>query len=288
MNTSTPTPAASERETRQLDPLRDLIREAISAAESLGHPLSGSMAHKRADEARREVWDAIDALEAALGGRGEQAQPAPHVCPTDEVPQEPKPQAAARHSVDEHGDCPHWCKACGVEEAQRAAERSAPTSPPEPVAFKVTHTDGRVTFHSMDEWLTVYLDTAVSRDKLYASPPELAAARDSGAVPLLLIAQGAYSDYRVSGPFRTLKTLNFAEAQAAFESQYRPANAWDHPNPNKFEQWLINERYIEYVESHEVHIGSYGAVELSKESRALTLAATPTHPTAEEEPEAED
>lgn len=89
--------------------------------------------------------------------------------------------------------------------------------------------------------------------------------------PLLLIEQGEWSDREVHGPFRVLKRLNFGEAKEAFVSQYKPANEWDIPGPEEFEDWLIKEGYIDCVDSFEVHIGSYGELKLGEQSTALTI-----------------
>lgn len=47
-----------------LEALKESIREAISAAESVGHPQSGGAAFRRAKEAEESVWSAIAALES--------------------------------------------------------------------------------------------------------------------------------------------------------------------------------------------------------------------------------
>jgi hypothetical protein len=42
-----------------VEELRELASEALSAAESCGHPLGGGIASRRAEEAKQELWDAI-------------------------------------------------------------------------------------------------------------------------------------------------------------------------------------------------------------------------------------
>lgn len=61
-----PAPATEE--------LRDLVREALSAAESCGHPLGGASALRRASEAEKELWAANDRITAP-------AEPAPEAEP---------------------------------------------------------------------------------------------------------------------------------------------------------------------------------------------------------------
>lgn len=57
--------------TQALEALKDAIREAISAAESVGHPQSGGSAFRRAKEAEEAVWTAIAALSSAAPSAAE-------------------------------------------------------------------------------------------------------------------------------------------------------------------------------------------------------------------------
>jgi len=57
-----------------LEALKEAIREAISAAESVGHPQSGGSAFRRAKEAEEAVWAAIAALSSAAPAAGEVAR----------------------------------------------------------------------------------------------------------------------------------------------------------------------------------------------------------------------
>lgn len=74
---------------------------------------------------------------------------------------------------------------------------------------------------------------------------------------VLLIASGEYSDYQNCG-YKVCKPFTFDEAHAEFKAT---ASGY----LEEFTGWLVRNGYIELLEIHEVHIGSYGRLEISEE-----------------------
>lgn len=80
---------------------------------------------------------------------------------------------------------------------------------------------------------------------------------------IVMIATGEYSDYSTT-PYRVLKPFTFREAHALFIANV-PNNWYGCHEPDKFVGWLAENGYIEDFLCHEMHIGSYGEVDIECE-----------------------
>jgi hypothetical protein len=105
----------------------------------------------------------------------------------------------------------------------------------------------------------------------------------SEAVALILLSSGEYSDYGVMGAFRPCKSFNVGEALDAFRAQWKPeANSYSSaPGPQDFAAWLAKEGYVEDANTEEIHLGSYGDIDPSDQSKALTFTCPPAGDSAE-------
>jgi len=63
-DTTAPTGAIEAKPAELAQALREAIEEALSEAESVGHPLNGGSAARRALAAKQEIWPLLDALAA--------------------------------------------------------------------------------------------------------------------------------------------------------------------------------------------------------------------------------
>ncbi len=78
---------------------------------------------------------------------------------------------------------------------------------------------------------------------------------------LLILSTDKYPDYTFSGPYRVLKDFTFAEIVAVVKS--RPGTGWKSKAvPDDVVEYLKNEGYIEVVPCTEVHLGSYGDIDV--------------------------
>jgi len=112
-----------------------------------------------------------------------------------------------------------------------------------------------------------------------ATPKSQDAERE--APVLILLSTGKYSAYSVQGAFRPLRDFTMGEAADAFRAQFKPEHDWSQPDPYAFAAWLVTAGYIEDAPTNEVHLGSYGQIELSKEAAAEPIRATPAPVPAE-------
>lgn len=96
-----------------------------------------------------------------------------------------------------------------------------------------------------------------------------------GAKTLILLSSGEYSDYGLMGAFRPMKAFNVGDALEAFKAQWKPepGTYCSSPGPSDFAAWLAKEGYIEDAPTEEIHLGSYGDIDPSPETRKLTFAA---------------
>jgi hypothetical protein len=82
---------------------------------------------------------------------------------------------------------------------------------------------------------------------------------------LLLLSDGAYSDYQVRGLFRVLKAFDMAawadEHRATFKRD--PETPWiNAPTPDSFVGWLAQSGLIADEPHTEHHLGAYGELSL--------------------------
>lgn len=75
----------------------------------------------------------------------------------------------------------------------------------------------------------------------------------------LILEHGEYSDYCFDGPFVVLRTFDQAAVSEAFKAQWQPkyGEDWEEPQEEEFIGYLTAQRYIEPMEAHRWHIGSY-------------------------------
>lgn len=75
----------------------------------------------------------------------------------------------------------------------------------------------------------------------------------------LILEHGEYSDYSFDGPFTVLKGFDQAAVSEEFKAQWKPqyGEDWEEPQEGEFIGWMIAQRYIEAMECHRWHIGSY-------------------------------
>lgn len=75
---------------------------------------------------------------------------------------------------------------------------------------------------------------------------------------LILITNGEYSDYSVSGIFKLLTNKTPNELKQKYLKEY-PEQCEDYgANFYKFIGWLSSNGYVEDVEYQELHLGAYG------------------------------
>ena len=83
---------------------------------------------------------------------------------------------------------------------------------------------------------------------------------------ILLLANGRYSDYS-NAAFKVLKPFTMRQAYEEFRAQWNPTERYGHlretPDHEDFSAWLNKAGYIEDLPVYEVHIGSYGDIEIS-------------------------
>ena len=82
---------------------------------------------------------------------------------------------------------------------------------------------------------------------------------------LLLISQGAYSDYTVCSIARLLKPIN-KEVWDRLIAEFRAESDWAYDAMDKMVPRLIKDGYIEEVEYQELYLGSYGELRTWEEA----------------------
>lgn len=76
---------------------------------------------------------------------------------------------------------------------------------------------------------------------------------------ILVLEHGEYSDYAFDGPFRVLKDFDQAKIATTFCEQWTSLDEWKtKPDESDFIAWMNTNGYIEDIETHRWHIGSYG------------------------------
>lgn len=79
---------------------------------------------------------------------------------------------------------------------------------------------------------------------------------------ILTLSSGEYSDYGIVGILVTVKDCDLRTLAAEYKASHRPKNQWDKPDPDGFVAWLVVHGHAMPVDASEVHIGSYGRLEL--------------------------
>lgn len=79
---------------------------------------------------------------------------------------------------------------------------------------------------------------------------------------VIAVATGEYSDFSYIGHIRALRELNLRDLMESFRDGFKPKDEWDEPDPRSFVGWLIADGLVEAADVEEVHIGSYGRLEL--------------------------
>lgn len=131
----------------------------------------------------------------------------------------------------------------------------------------IVHGDGNIFFTNSAQFLAAALASTAST----AEPT------------LILLSTGEYSDYSVMGAFRPARAFNMGDACEAFKAQWKPAEGAysSYAGPSDFAAWLAKEGFVEDAATEEIHLGSYGEIELSPEAKALDFSAPP-QPTQQE------
>lgn len=81
---------------------------------------------------------------------------------------------------------------------------------------------------------------------------------------LVILETGEYSDSSWHGPFRSLKDFDMRDAADEFRSGFKKEDEWDRPGPYEFIAWLSGAGYLEQLDAHSLHVGSYGDVEIGR------------------------
>lgn len=77
---------------------------------------------------------------------------------------------------------------------------------------------------------------------------------------VLMLSNGAYSDYGVEGPYRVLKTFDQVKVCESFKAEWEAKNnpklhSWSAPSTNQFIAWLHSNGYIEDIAAHQWYLG---------------------------------
>ena len=75
---------------------------------------------------------------------------------------------------------------------------------------------------------------------------------------LILVSNGAYSDYTVMNLWRVLKPFDSQVIVEAWLTLHPEQRAAYHGDFDAFGAWVLAEGYVELVEHHEWFLGSYG------------------------------
>lgn len=85
----------------------------------------------------------------------------------------------------------------------------------------------------------------------------------------VLLGEGDYSDRRAA-LFKVLKPFTLAEALAEFDTRPVVKDEYGHYNRlENFKAFLCKEGYLEDAEVNEVHVGSFGEIEISSEESQI-------------------
>lgn len=78
---------------------------------------------------------------------------------------------------------------------------------------------------------------------------------------LILLSHGDYSDYRISALLRVTSKFDQAKIIKQFRNEYTvPEDDKDwkrEPCPKDFENWLMDQSFIEVLDCHEWHTGTH-------------------------------
>lgn len=77
---------------------------------------------------------------------------------------------------------------------------------------------------------------------------------------LILVSNGAYSDYGVMGLVRVLVDFDTVEIRDKFISEIGPLREYEN-NEDRFYGYLVDNGYVENIEVRELYIGSYGKID---------------------------
>lgn len=87
---------------------------------------------------------------------------------------------------------------------------------------------------------------------------------------IVMLATGEYSNYATT-PYKVMKPFTmqgaFAEFSASFDPKAKGRDFWcrdNDPAPEEFQAWLVTAGYLEELNVHEVHIGSYARAEFKR------------------------
>ena len=78
----------------------------------------------------------------------------------------------------------------------------------------------------------------------------------------IAFSTGEYSDFGYIGHVVTLKTCDLAALIDEFKGAFKPKDEWDEPDPGQFVAWLVAHGHAFPADVSEVHLGSYGELEL--------------------------
>jgi hypothetical protein len=77
----------------------------------------------------------------------------------------------------------------------------------------------------------------------------------------LLLSEGEYSDFGYAGQLVTLKKCDLGALAAEFVGQWK-GDRWRFDGASNFVAWLVAQQYCAPIECEEVHIGSYGSLQI--------------------------
>lgn len=81
---------------------------------------------------------------------------------------------------------------------------------------------------------------------------------------LVLLSSGEYSDYGVLAIAKSLKDFDTNEETINFLEELKIHSGHDHDIEFRFMAWLHKKGFIEDVPYREVHLGSYGRIEIDE------------------------
>jgi hypothetical protein len=85
--------------------------------------------------------------------------------------------------------------------------------------------------------------------------------RKISAGEVIVLTSGEYSDYGITGYIVSLIDFDMGEAVDTFK-QSISSDDYDYDTHSKFIAWLVATEKVVPVEHREIHIGSYGRLEL--------------------------
>lgn len=78
---------------------------------------------------------------------------------------------------------------------------------------------------------------------------------------LLLLSTEQYSDYSYSGPYEVMNDFEFSDIVAKLKVIFATKEV--KAGPDDVRDYLLGNSYIREVECTEVHLGSYGAIDIN-------------------------